>query len=246
MLSINPSEFENSNLYSISGTNFQPTYPVRSVSKTLSFVTHDIRNLLTVIALNAEKLLHDEHQQQNRIGNRILKQVDQITAICAAAGGPNNSDRAKPYCGPVTPVVMIAETLSDVIKSVQKPNSNVLFEVDCETNHCIAMCRSTLFRILYNIVSNAAEALSGQNNSKIRIVVTKEFDQLCIDIIDNGPGLPSGIKQALTSNRIDKSWGGGLGVLIANMLLHEHSGGLKLLDSTSQGTHFRIAFKLDS
>ncbi len=244
MLSMNPSDAHNPTTQPIAQNSFEQTYAERSVSRTLSFVTHDIRNLLTVISLNAEKLLNVEHLQQNKIGDRILNQVDQITAICTAAGGPNNSHRAKPHYAPATPMVMIADTISDVIKSIQEPNSNVKFEVDCDVDLGLDMCRATLFRILYNIVSNAFKAISDTENPQITIRAAKISDRLQIDIIDNGPGLPKDIQKVLTSKRPDNSWKGGLGILIANMLIQEQSGTLDLLESTSQGTHFRLAIEI--
>ena len=240
------SKFQNPIAQTVIGAVNERPSNSRSTASALSFITHDIRNLLAIISLNAEKLLAGEHAKDNVIGDRILRQVDQITAICSAAGGPNTSTRARPHISVPKPEMTIYNTINEVVECLEETDNPITFQVICDAKLQVAMCRPTLFRILYNIISNAAEAMAETDNPRLKVVVMSRRGQLQIDIMDNGPGLPAPIQQALVTMRPDKTWQGGLGILIANMLMEEQCGQLKLVKSTPEGTHFRLIFEMEN
>jgi CheY-like chemotaxis protein len=101
-------------------------------------------------------------------------------------------------------------------------------------------------QVIVNLVQNAADALveSGTSGPKINIEINSQKipGHICIDIIDNGPGISEANKEKIfqtffTTKEIGK--GTGLGLSISNRILESHQGKLELVDSQS-GAIFRI------
>ena len=104
-----------------------------------------------------------------------------------------------------------------------------------------------LFRVLLNLVRNAAQALEGRPSSdaatqQIRITGRREGAVAIIEVSDTGPGVPAKARDHLfeafqTSGR---PGGSGLGLAIAAELVRAHGGDIHLVEGTI-GATFRIA-----
>jgi signal transduction histidine kinase len=104
-----------------------------------------------------------------------------------------------------------------------------------------------LFRVLLNLVRNAAQALEGRPKSdaaslQIRITGRREGTVAIIEVSDTGPGVPEKARGHLfeafqTSGR---PGGSGLGLAIAAELVRAHGGDIHLVEGTI-GATFRIA-----
>ena len=106
--------------------------------------------------------------------------------------------------------------------------------------------RGQLFRIIANLVQNAAQA------GATRIAVQASWgdvgkgdgtreDRLILEVIDNGPGLPPRARRSCSSpSPARPGRGTGLGLAIARELVRAHGGEIRLLRSTGDGTLFVI------
>ncbi|HEY8015231.1 MAG TPA: ATP-binding protein, partial [Dongiaceae bacterium] len=107
--------------------------------------------------------------------------------------------------------------------------------------------RGQLFRIIANLVQNAAQA------GATRIAVQASWaeigkgdgtreDRLILEVIDNGPGLPPRAREKLFQPFAGSArpGGTGLGLAIARELVRAHGGEIRLLRSTGDGTLFVI------
>jgi signal transduction histidine kinase len=104
-----------------------------------------------------------------------------------------------------------------------------------------------LFRVLLNLVRNAAQALESHPRSdvgtmQIRITGRREGTVAIIEVSDTGPGVPPRAREHLfeafqTSGR---PGGSGLGLAIAAELVRAHGGDIHLVEGTI-GATFRIA-----
>jgi signal transduction histidine kinase len=70
----------------------------------------------------------------------------------------------------------------------------------------------------------------------------RKDDGVVIDIADNGPGIPSAVRERLFQpfSGSTRSGGSGLGLAISRELIQAHGGELVLVSSGEKGTHFRL------
>src|SRR5690606_3626393 len=103
-----------------------------------------------------------------------------------------------------------------------------------------------LFRILLNLVRNAAQALESQPRNEaatrqIRVAGRREGAVAIIEVSDTGPGVPeqarSHLFEAFQSS--GRPGGSGLGLAIAAELVRAHGGDIHLVEGTI-GATFRI------
>jgi signal transduction histidine kinase len=104
-----------------------------------------------------------------------------------------------------------------------------------------------LFRILLNLVRNAAQALESQTKSdiapeQIRVTGRREGSVTVIEVSDTGPGVPLKARNHLFEafQASDRAGGTGLGLAIAAELVRAHGGDIHLVEGTI-GATFRIA-----
>jgi signal transduction histidine kinase len=102
--------------------------------------------------------------------------------------------------------------------------------------------RIELFRVLANLLRNAAEA----GARTICISAKHAGAALTIEIADDGPGLPEPVRAELFhpfagSTRRD---GTGLGLAIARDLMVAHAGSIELIETGTSGTTFRLTLRL--
>ncbi len=110
-----------------------------------------------------------------------------------------------------------------------------------------------LIQALLNIVRNALQALDGKGEIILRTRVQRQYTighkrhklVVCIDVIDNGPGISDELREALffpmVTSRPD---GTGLGLSIAQSLVNQHGG---LIECTSRPgeTTFSVLIPLE-
>jgi len=99
-----------------------------------------------------------------------------------------------------------------------------------------------LYRIILNLVRNAAQALAERQDGAIAVSARREFRRVDIDVRDNGPGIPDAMRERLFQPFAGSSraGGSGLGLAIARDLARAHGGDVALIATAETGTTFRI------
>lgn len=109
--------------------------------------------------------------------------------------------------------------------------------------------------VLLNIMKNAAEAMKGSNvnvRPQLLIYFYIDGDKVVIDIIDNGPGIPSSLREKILEDKgvsTKGNKGHGLGLPMAKKIVVAHGGDLVVESTTSDeaeetGTKFSIILPL--
>jgi two-component system, cell cycle sensor histidine kinase and response regulator CckA len=100
-----------------------------------------------------------------------------------------------------------------------------------------------LSQVLVNLLINAAQALpEGRLENEIRLSTFEEDEEVLIEVADNGPGIPATILPRIfepffTTKPVGV--GTGLGLSICKNLI-EHMGGVMEVETSEQGTLFRL------
>jgi len=119
--------------------------------------------------------------------------------------------------------------------------------------------RRLISQALTNIIKNATEAIEqvppeelAKDNGKGRIdvVAARDNDDIVIDVIDNGIGLPKVARQRLLEPYVTtREKGTGLGLAIVGRVLEDHGGKIELKDAADfrpgqRGAWMRLRFAI--
>jgi len=106
---------------------------------------------------------------------------------------------------------------------------------------------------LTNIIKNAGEAIAAvpaaeRGRGRIRVTAAREGEDVVIDVIDNGIGLPKENRNRLLEPYVTtREKGTGLGLAIVGRILEEHGGRIELRDASEKypgerGAWLRLRF----
>jgi len=103
---------------------------------------------------------------------------------------------------------------------------------------------SALASAIQNLVNNAIESSNGPVS--IQVSFRAEGDELlCIEISDNGPGIPAQVRHRIFEPFFTtRSRGTGLGLAVVDAVVRAHSGKLSLAATGNEGSCFRIQLPL--
>lgn len=103
--------------------------------------------------------------------------------------------------------------------------------------------RVRLEQVLVNILQNAVEALDGRPDPRIDVTLAQADDGVVLTVADNGPGIAPDIAGRLfTPFATSRPTGLGLGLTIAQDIMHDLGGSLRLVP-TPAGAAFAIAMR---
>lgn len=98
----------------------------------------------------------------------------------------------------------------------------------------------SLQQVLLNLLINATNALKDRKGGRIAIEASTNSQTVQIRVCDNGPGLPTNVRESLFSPFVSRETAGsGLGLWVCKRLIDEADGDIACT-SSSQGTTFTI------
>jgi two-component system nitrogen regulation sensor histidine kinase NtrY len=113
--------------------------------------------------------------------------------------------------------------------------------------------RRLISQALTNIIKNATEAIEAvpaeeQGKGRIDVVAQRDNDEIVIDVVDSGIGLPKVARQRLLEPYVTtRAKGTGLGLAIVGRVLEDHGGRIELKDASDfragqRGAWMRLRF----
>jgi two-component system NtrC family sensor kinase len=118
----------------------------------------------------------------------------------------------------------------------------VKIQIEADDELTVQGDQSKLKRVIINLVNNAVDALIDNKVSQphIQITAVREIDAICIQVKDNGPGIPSSLLKTLFEPFVtkNKSNGTGLGLAIVKHYVTAHGGKITVLND--DGAVFNI------
>jgi two-component system, NtrC family, nitrogen regulation sensor histidine kinase NtrY len=221
-------------------------------------IAHEIKNPLTPIQLSAERLrrkygavIKDDRSVFEQCTDTIVRQVDDIKRMV------DEFSRFARMPKPVMTAEDVADTVRQAVFLMKVGHSDIDFGVDIAEDPMPARFdRRLISQALTNIIKNATEAVAAVppdelGRGKIWVSAEREGDDIVIDVIDNGVGLPVENRNRLLEPYVTtREKGTGLGLAIVGRILEEHGGRIELGDAADRvpgqrGAWLRMRFKAE-
>jgi len=105
----------------------------------------------------------------------------------------------------------------------------------------VCMSLIQIQQVLVNLINNAVEVLEHQAGARVELTLFKENGDVCLSVLDNGPGLDEEIQTHLFEPfRTTKENGLGLGLVICRNLIEAAKGKLSAKNHPQKGAEFLI------
>ena len=211
-------------------------------------IAHEIKNPLTPIQLSAERLrrkygktITDDPAVFYQCTDTIVRQVDDIKRMVDEFSKFARMPKAEIAAEDV------AETVRQVVFLQRVGNDDIDIElVLAEDPMPARFDRRLISQGLANIIKNATEAIAAApqaERGRILVVTAREGEDVVIDVIDNGIGLPKENRNRLLEPYVTtREKGTGLGLAIVGRILEEHGGRIELRDASEKNPGERGAW----
>jgi len=218
-------------------------------------IAHEIKNPLTPIQLSAErirrkfgKVITEDRAVFEQCTETIVRQVDDIRRMV------DEFSRFARMPKPVIEGEDVADTVRQAVFLMRVGHPDVDIEVDIRDEPMRAQFdRRLISQALTNIIKNATEAIEAVppgelGKGRIDVIAVRENDDIVIDVIDNGVGLPKVSRVRLLEPYVTtREKGTGLGLAIVGRVLEDHGGRIELNDAAdirpgARGAWVRLRF----
>ena len=208
-------------------------------------ISHDLRNMLSVATLVADRLEASNDPTVQRIAPRLVNSLNRAINLTEATLAFGRAEEPPPKLDRVA----LRPLVEDVIENdrLSADSSAISYVCEVSTGVTVRADPEQLHRVLSNLVRNARQAISATGGAgEIRIAGCETADGWKISVCDTGPGLPQKARDHLFKpfHGAARKGGSGLGLAICAELVRGHGGRLDLAESTGQGTRFEILLPL--
>jgi two-component system nitrogen regulation sensor histidine kinase NtrY len=220
-------------------------------------IAHEIKNPLTPIQLSAERIrrkfgktITEDKSVFDQCTDTIIRQVDDIRRMV------DEFSRFARMPKPVIEGEDVADTVRQAVFLMRVAHPELDIEAEIKEDPLKAQFdRRLISQALTNIIKNATEAIEqvppGElGKGRIDVIATRENDDIVIDVIDNGVGLPKVARQRLLEPYVTtRAKGTGLGLAIVGRVLEDHGGRIELKDASDfragqRGAWMRLRFSV--
>jgi two-component system nitrogen regulation sensor histidine kinase NtrY len=226
-------------------------------------IAHEIKNPLTPIQLSAERIrrrfgktITEEKDKSifEQCTDTIVRQVDDIRRMV---------DEFARFARMPKPVIEgedVADTVRQAVFLMKVAHPELDIEANIKQDPLHAQFdRRLISQALTNIIKNATEAIEqvppeeltkGNGKGRIDVIAARDNDDIVIDVIDNGIGLPKVARQRLLEPYVTtREKGTGLGLAIVGRVLEDHGGRIELKDASDfrpgqRGAWMRLRFAI--
>jgi two-component system nitrogen regulation sensor histidine kinase NtrY len=220
-------------------------------------IAHEIKNPLTPIQLSAErirrkfgKVITEDKAVFEQCTETIVRQVDDIRRMV------DEFSRFARMPKPVIEGEDVADTVRQAVFLMRVGHPEIDIQADIKEEPMRAQFdRRLISQALTNIIKNATEAIEAVpaeqlGKGRIDVIAAREGDDIVIDVIDNGIGLPKVSRARLLEPYVTtREKGTGLGLAIVGRVLEDHGGRIELNDAAdirpgAPGAWMRLRFAI--
>src|SRR5438309_44121 len=206
-----------------------------AIGRIAAQITHEIRNPLSSISLNAEEL-GERAPQARELCDAIVREVDRLTGITEEY--LRFARLPKPQLQRADANDIVRELLEFVRPELDSAGVSLELSLSPELPRVHADV-AQLRQLLLNLLRNAREAMSGGGSLRVTTRATKATVE--IEVRDSGPGIPAErLARIFDPFFTTKERGTGLGLAMAQEIAQEHGGQLVCDSVPGRGTAFTL------
>lgn len=207
-------------------------------------VAHEIKNPLTPLKLGLqllEKAWRDHDPKFDlkfeRFSKSFVEQIDSLSRIASEFSNFAKMPETRMERFNIFEIITQATTIfkqTDNFEIVYAPSNSSFF---------ILADKDQILRCFNNLLKNAIEAIPAGKHGIIEIKYTITGNEIFIKIIDNGGGIPEGLRERIfVPNFTTKSSGTGLGLALVKNAIEYAGGSISFDTELGKGTTFYIRF----
>src|SRR5712675_1964615 len=220
-------------------------------------IAHEIKHPLTPIQLSAErirrkfgKVIVEDKGIFEQCTDTIVRQVDDIRRMV------DEFSRFARMPKPVMEGEDVADTVRQAVFLMRVGHPEIDFEAAIRDDTIRAQFdRRLISQALTNIIKNATDAIEAVpaeqlGKGRIEVIAARDNEDIVIDVIDNGIGLPKVSRARLLEPYVTtREKGTGLGLAIVGRVLEDQGGRIELNDAAdirpgARGAWMRLRFAI--
>ena len=207
-------------------------------------VAHEIKNPLTPMRLTVQSFQRkfepndpEIKQKMKDYSDTLIQQIDTMSSVASAF---SNFASMPAQQNETLNVIEVVELALDIFNEdylvFEKETEEIIAEID----------RTQLIRIITNLVKNAIQAISDQQETKSIVVQVKKMEnKVLISVQDNGIGIKEeDINRIFEPKFTTKNSGMGLGLSIIKNIIENYKGNITFETQYGQGTIFRVSLPI--
>jgi signal transduction histidine kinase len=203
-------------------------------------IQHDLRNILASAQLASDRLARIDDPVVKRLAPRIVSSLDHAVTLATRTLRFGRADEHPPR----RERFLLAALVDEVGEAAIAVDGDTAGEFENRVDPTLEANadHEQLYRILLNLIRNAAEAVKSRDGGRIEVSAVQQNGNLAIRIRDNGTGISDVVRPKLFQPfaASTRSAGTGLGLAIARDLARAHGGDVVLESTGESGTCFRI------
>ena len=230
--------------------SFKQRERLATLGLAMAKVNHDLRNVLTSASLVSDRLASDADERVAKMGERLTRAIDRGVKLTRDVLNFSSTGSERAELTTVRLSTLLGEVAGDTLGNFGVGPRKIDFINNVSSEVRVTADSDFTYRIFQNLFRNAAQAMAGMRDDAAKRELTVESDirgdQLCVSVIDTGPGIPKKVKESLFAAFSSGSGHGstGLGLTISKELSETQGGELSLLRSTENGTTFEVMLNL--
>lgn len=212
-------------------------------------IAHDLRNPLTPMQMAARTVARSPDPAIAEAGEVLLDEIARLESLSRSF-----SQFGRPPEGPPSPVEL-GELLTHLIPRMDREGQRVRLDLpDAPVwveGHPVA-----LERVMQNLIANGLDAIASRMTPSedeawvdVRLYLRPHpasgHLQACMEVLDEGPGLPPGVEDRIwEADFTTKRMGTGLGLPLVAQVMEAHRGGVEAWNRATRGAGFRVFLPL--
>lgn len=218
---------------------FRQRERLAQLGEAIAKINHDLRNSLAAAQLVSDGLQRSEDPKVQRAAPRLERALERAINLAQATLNFGKGESVEADLR----TIELAPALDEALEEALAPHASVSRKVSCQVPTCLADAEF-LHRILVNLTRNAAQAMVKHEtpDPQLGVIVENIDGAVEIRVSDNGPGIPSRVREKLFQafSASGSRDGTGLGLAIARELAEAMGAELSLVKSDASGTEFRL------
>jgi signal transduction histidine kinase len=215
-----------------------------TIGRMASSVSHDLRHYLASVYANSEFLASSPLSEHERVEilsdirtavHGTTELIESMLIFSRTGAGVRRSHEL---------VATLLERALTLLRAHPDAAGVQLTAKYCEPGDTAALVDGKqVERAIYNLLLNACQsARTSENDARVEARLALQDGVIVLEVQDNGPGVPEGIRTSLFQPFVSegKQKGSGLGLTLAHCIAAEHGGEVVLVASEPGETIFRM------